>query len=175
MLSTNFISNMLIELFFIFIFYELGYDKCIWQLQCSKRDYGLSGQCTCARDWRIKRWSSSNRFLWNRWPRRSDRRPWMRSRSCPCCPTPTSSSTMRTFLRIRRWWSWWSMHKVTTWNPSYSDFLSFTLTLPQMYCFFSCFFYFFIWYSLCINMLIYCFFRGCSLCINMLICCFLRW
>lgn len=59
---------------------------------------------------------------------------------------------------------------------SYSDFLSYTLTLPQMYwVFFSCFFYFFIWYILCINMLIYCFFRGCSLCINMLICCFLRW
>lgn len=58
---------------------------------------------------------------------------------------------------------------------SYSDFLSFTLTLPQMYWFFPCFFNFFIWYSLCINMLIYCFFRGCSVCINMLICCFLRW
>lgn len=172
MLSTDFISNMSTILYIIF--FELGNDKCTWQLQCSKRDYGLSGQCTCARDWRIKRWSSSNRFLWNRWPRRSDRRPWMRSRSCPCCPTPTSSSTMRTFLRIRRWWSWWSMHKVTSWNPTLIFFLLHWL-YHRCIVFFSCFFYFFIWYSLCINMLIYCFFRGCSLCINMLICCFLRW
>lgn len=118
MLPIDFISNVYFILFFYF-----GNDT--WQLQCNENRLPvcIPGQCTCARDWQIKRWSLSNRFPWNRWPRRSDRRPWMRSKSCPCCPTPTSSSTMRTSWRIRHWWSWWSTHKVTTKNPALIFFL----------------------------------------------------